>query len=80
MIYCSGYWRYGAGTETGLITFTISSSEGASNILAGDTTNLQIKIRGEFGDGNNPPDKTFQLEYLRPFSDSVKQDNFFILA
>jgi glycerophosphoryl diester phosphodiesterase len=80
VIYCSGYWRFGAGTETGLINFTISSSEGASNILAGDTTNLQIKIRGEFGDGNNPPDKTFQLEYMRPFSDSVKQDNFFILA
>ncbi|MFO7524650.1 MAG: hypothetical protein R6W68_04290, partial [Ignavibacteriaceae bacterium] len=36
VIYCSGYWRYGAGTEAGLINFTISSSEGANNILAGD--------------------------------------------
>ncbi len=80
IIYCFGYWRYGAGNETGLINFNISSSEGADKIIAVDTTNLQIIMRGEFGDGNIFPDKTFQLEYLRPFSNNVKQDDFFILA
>lgn len=80
VIFCYGFWRYGAGSETGLINFYISSFEGGNKIIAGDTTNIQITTRGAFGQGNNFPDKSFQLEYLRPFSDNVKQDEFYILA
>jgi len=80
VIFCYGYWRYGSSSETGPINFYISSFEGGRKIMAGDTTNLQIITRGAFGGGNNFPDRSFRLEYLRPFSENVKQDEFYILA
>ena len=80
VIYCYGYWRYAVNFETGLINFHISSTEGGIKIISGDTTNLEITIKGTFGNGNNFPDKSFQLKFLRTFSDKVKQEDFYILA
>jgi glycerophosphoryl diester phosphodiesterase len=80
VIYFKGYWRYEAGIETGLTDLNITTIEGARNILAGDTTNLQITIRGLFGDESNLPDIAFVLKYHRSFSETVKQQNFYILA
>lgn len=80
VIFNYGYWRYGINSETGLVNFYVSSFEGGNKIIAGDTTNLQITVRGAFGDGSNFPDKKFQLKYLRRFSSTVRENNFYILA
>lgn len=80
VLFFKGYWRYGVSTETGLMNFNISSFEGGRNILSGDTTNLQIVARGSFGSGSNFPDQEFVMKYLRPFSEKVKQNDFYVLA
>src|SRR4030065_1428194 len=80
VIYCYGYWRYAVNFETGLINFHISSTEGGIKIISGDTTNLEITIKGTFGNGNNFPDKSFQLKFLRTFSDKGKQEDCDIIA
>ena len=80
IIYFKGYWRYEVNTETGLMDFNITSLEGGRNILSGDTSNLQITIRGLFGNDSNSPNQEFVIKYLRPFSEKVKQQDFYILA
>ena len=80
VIFFRGYWRYGTSLETGLVNFKISSFEGGSKIIAGDTTDLQVTAKGAFGNGSNYPDKEFVIRYLRPFSEKVKLNDFYILA
>jgi glycerophosphoryl diester phosphodiesterase len=80
VLFFFGYWRYGINSETGLINFHISSFEGGSKIVSGDSSGLKIAIRGSYGEGDNLPGNPFKLEYLRPFSEEVRQKNFYILA
>ncbi len=80
VIFFRGYWRYGTSLETGLVNFNISSFEGGSKIIDADSTDLQITARGAFGNGSNYPDKEFVIKYLRPFSEKVKQNDFYVLA
>ena len=79
VIMLQGYWRNGYNDGTGMASFYISREEGGTLIVTGNT-NQKIIIRGAFGIQSGLPDKPLTLEYLRPFSEKVKNDNFYILA
>ncbi|MBE0572220.1 MAG: glycerophosphodiester phosphodiesterase [Ignavibacteriaceae bacterium] len=80
VLFFFGYWRYSTNTETGAATFYIPANEGGSEILSGDTTFNTIKFIGNYGVGNELAANPLTLQYKRPFSQSVKQGNFDILA
>jgi glycerophosphoryl diester phosphodiesterase len=79
VVFIQGYWRDGYSDATGLCNMYISKSEGGTTIVTGNG-NQKIIIRGAYGNDNGIPDQTLTLEYLRPFSDKVKNSNFYILA
>jgi glycerophosphoryl diester phosphodiesterase len=79
VIFFQGYWRDGYSDATGLCSMYISKSEGGTAIVSGNAAE-QIIIRGAYGKDNGLPDQTLTLEYLRAFSDKVKNSNFYILA
>lgn len=80
VLFFMGYWRFRVNSETGPVSFYISRDEGGAQLLSNDTTNLKITLRGAYGNGTELPNKVLVLEYLRPFSDFVKQSDFYILA
>ncbi|MCK7517483.1 MAG: hypothetical protein MZV64_07045 [Ignavibacteriales bacterium] len=53
---------------------------GGGEIVYGDTSGNAITFVGEYGNGNGLADKPLVLKFMRPFSDEVKQSNFYILA
>ncbi len=79
VVFLQGYWRDGYSDATGLCSMHISKSEGGSEIAAGKTTS-KIVLRGATGTGNSLPDQSLTLEYLRPFSEKVKNTKFGIFA
>jgi glycerophosphoryl diester phosphodiesterase len=79
VVFIQGYWRDGYSDATGLCNLYISKTEGGTKIVTGNG-NQQIIIRGAYGKDSGIPDRTLTLEYLRPFSDKVKNSNFYILA
>ena len=79
VIFFMGYWRYSTNTETGAVTFYIPANEGGSSIISGDTT-TSIKFIGTYGVGSEIANKPITLKFKRPFSDKVKQNDFYILA
>jgi glycerophosphoryl diester phosphodiesterase len=79
VVFVQGYWRDGYSDATGLCNMIISKSEGGTTIVTGNEAQ-QIIMRGAYGNDNGLPDQTFTLEYLRPFSDKVKNSNFYILG
>jgi glycerophosphoryl diester phosphodiesterase len=79
VIFIQGYWRDGYSDATGLCNMYISRSEGGTGILTGGAAQ-QIMIRGAFGVDNGLPDQVLTLQYLRPFSEKVKNSNFYILG
>ena len=80
VLFFLGYWRYSTNTETGAINFYISSNQGGKKILSGDTTITEINFNGSYGHGNESANKKIKLQYKRPFSQLVKQNDFYILA
>jgi glycerophosphoryl diester phosphodiesterase len=78
LVVLQGYWRDGYGVETGLCNMFISREEGGSMIAGGAPQ--KVFIRGGYGEGNNLPDQALTLEFLRPFSQKVKNMKFNILA
>ena len=80
VVFLSGYWRYSTSTETGVATFYIPARSGGGEIVYGDTSGNAITFVGEYGNGNGLADKPLVLKFMRPFSDEVKQSNFYILA
>ena len=80
VLFFLGYWRYSTNTETGAVNFYISSNEGGKKILSGDTTITDINFKGSYGNGNESANKKIKLQYKRPFSQEVKQNDFYILA
>jgi glycerophosphoryl diester phosphodiesterase len=62
------------------VNFYISSDEGGKKILSGDTTITDINFKGVYGNGNESANKTIKFQYKRPFSQEVKQGDFYILA
>ncbi|MFZ4521795.1 MAG: glycerophosphodiester phosphodiesterase [Bacteroidales bacterium] len=79
VILLQGYWRNGYSDETGLAALYIAREEGGSSIIAG-TTSPNVIIRGGFGEKPGIVDQALVLKYLRPFSDKVKNAEFYILA
>jgi glycerophosphoryl diester phosphodiesterase len=79
LVILQGYWRDGYSSETGLAAMRISRDEGGTMILTGNC-NQPIIIRGAYGKDSNLPDQAFTLTFLRPFSDKVIRDKFYILA
>jgi len=79
VIFLQGYWRNGYTDGTGLASLYISREEGGTTIMTGNG-NQKIIMRGAYGKENGLPDQSLVLEYLRPFSDKVRNSNFYILA
>ncbi len=79
VIFIQGYWRNGYGDGTGLASFYISKKEGGTMIVTGNS-NQAITIRGAYGNGSGTTEYPLVLTYQRPFSDKVKNQNFYILA
>ncbi|HZW38787.1 MAG TPA: glycerophosphodiester phosphodiesterase family protein [Ignavibacteriaceae bacterium] len=80
VIFFEGYWRYSVNSDVGRINFYISSFEGGSQIMRGDTSNRNIIVHGSYGDGDNVPGYGFKIKFERPFSQKVNQNDFYILA
>ncbi|MEI6900876.1 MAG: glycerophosphodiester phosphodiesterase family protein, partial [Bacteroidota bacterium] len=79
VVFIQGYWRDGYSDATGLCTMMISSAEGGTSLVTGNDTQ-KIIIRGAYGNDNDLPNNPLTLEYIRPFSEKVKNSNFYILA
>jgi glycerophosphoryl diester phosphodiesterase len=79
VVFIQGYWRDGYSDATGLCNMYISKTEGGTTVVTGNESQ-KIIIRGAFGNDNGLPDQTLTLEYLRPFSDKVKNSNYYILS
>jgi glycerophosphoryl diester phosphodiesterase len=79
VVFIQGYWRDGYSDATGVCNLLVSKSEGGTMIVTGNGSQ-QIVMRGAYGNDSGLPDKTLTLEYIRPFSDKVKNSNFYILA
>ncbi len=80
VVFLTGYWRYSTSTETGVATFYIPSDAGGGEIVSGNTPATEIRFIGEYGSGSELANKPLTLKFKRPFSDEVKQSNFYILA
>lgn len=72
-ILLNGYWRKMLNTETGKARFTINQKNGAKHLLSAGAFNNtdSLIIEGTFGSGEDAPDKTIKLKYLRPLSKAV---------
>jgi glycerophosphoryl diester phosphodiesterase len=79
-IYFLGYWRHAISTDIGVSKLSISSDEGGSQILKEDSLNLKVILKGTYTSQDGSNNIPFELKYLRPFSDFVKQSDFYILA
>lgn len=78
-LYFEGTWRYGYGTETGLVRLTIPQDKGGSELLNDSTANFTVEMEGSFGEGNNQPDRSLKIKFERKFSPSVN-DKYWIVA
>jgi glycerophosphoryl diester phosphodiesterase len=79
VVFVQGYWRDGYSDATGVCNMIISKSEGGTTIVTGNGGQTII-IRGAYADGDGLPDQSLTMEYIRPFSDKVKNSNFYILG
>jgi glycerophosphoryl diester phosphodiesterase len=79
VVFVQGYWRDGYSDATGLCNMMISKTEGGTSIVTGNGAQ-QIIMRGAYGKDNGLPDQPFTLTFLRPFSEKVKNSNFYILG
>jgi glycerophosphoryl diester phosphodiesterase len=80
VFYFYGYWRSSTSLETGAVNFNIPADEGGKEIISGDTTFTTIKFVGKYGHDNDVANQPLTLSYKRPFSQKVKESNFYILA
>jgi glycerophosphoryl diester phosphodiesterase len=79
VVFVQGYWRDGYSDETGLSTLYISKEEGGTMLVTGNGSQ-KIILRGGYGYNEDLADQKLVLEYDRPFSERVKNSNFYILA
>lgn len=79
VVFIQGYWRDGYSDATGICSMLIAKSEGGTSIVTGNGAQ-KIIIRGAFGEDSGLPDQPLTMEYVRPFSDKVKNSNFYILG
>jgi glycerophosphoryl diester phosphodiesterase len=79
VVFVQGYWRDGYSDATGLASLYIPKDEGGSMIVTGNG-NQNIVLRGAYGKESALPDQPIILTYLRPFSEKVKNSNYYILG
>lgn len=79
VVFLQGYWRNGYSDETGLASMHIPRDEGGTTIVTGNGDQT-ITLYGAYGKESGLPDEPVILTYQRPFSDLVKNSNFYILA
>jgi len=72
-----GKWKKMQTLETGLLRLKIDGNNG---LWENSITSQTVRLKGSYGFENNPNQKELTLEYIRPFSDEVKNSNFLILA
>jgi glycerophosphoryl diester phosphodiesterase len=75
-----GAWRYSYGTETGLVRLTISPDNGGTELLGDSTSNFTVEFEGNFGEGNDQPNKRLRINFTRKFSQSVINRDFKVVA
>ncbi|MEJ0056313.1 MAG: glycerophosphodiester phosphodiesterase family protein [Bacteroidota bacterium] len=78
VIFMEGFWRYSSNNKTGLINLRISKKNGGKNILNRSSEN--ITIEGAYGNGTGLPSIEISMKYIRPFSQKVKESNFYIMG
>ncbi len=76
-IIMEGYWRYASSLETGLIAMSISSENGAIDIINNIPTS-KITINANWGTENEYPTNNFEIKYSKPIIKS--SNNFWIIA
>jgi glycerophosphoryl diester phosphodiesterase len=75
----SGYWRYSESKTQGLISLTIGSSQGASDLLIkGTATNLSLQ--GSFSDGSGSNPQPVSIQFGRAFSQYTQTHEFIVFG
>ena len=80
LILFEGKWRYAVSTETGLTRLVINKRSGIDSLLNDSSSAKTFSIVGTFGSDNDFRSNEIQLTYIRPFSESVRNKNYYILA
>lgn len=80
LILFEGKWRYALSTETGLTRLVINKHSGIDSLLNDSISTKSFSIVGTFGNENDFRSTEIQLTYLRPFSEAVRNRNYYILA
>lgn len=80
LILFEGKWRYAVSTETGLTRLVINNRTGLDSLLNDSSGTKSFSIVGTFGNENDFRSNDIQLKYIRPFSEAVRNRNFYILA
>ena len=77
--FMEGYWRVPTSDANGLVSLAIEKTEGGRELMKGKAA-VNLRIRGNFGDESGPPGIDLELKYLRPFSQTVRSKDFYIIA
>jgi len=80
LILFEGKWRYAVSTETGLTRLVINKRSGIDSLLNDSSGAKTFSIVGTFGNDNDFRSNEIQFTYIRPFSESVRNKNYYILA
>lgn len=80
LLLFEGKWRYAVSTETGLMRMVINRKTGLDSLLTDTSGTKSFSIVGTFGNESDWRANEIQLTYLRPFSETVRNKNYFILA
>ncbi len=75
-----GTWRYALTLETGLIRLSIDTANGFAQATSGGVGAGAFTLDGALGLGSDLVSDPVKLEFLRPFSADVQNNDFFILA
>lgn len=80
LLLFEGKWRYAVSTETGLTRMAINKRTGLDSLLNNSSGTKSFSMVGTFGDENDFRSTEIQLTYIRPFGESVRNKNYYILA
>ncbi|NWF88390.1 MAG: glycerophosphodiester phosphodiesterase [Ignavibacteriaceae bacterium] len=80
LLLFEGKWRYAVSTETGLVRFAINKRTGLDSLLNDTSGTKSFSFVGTFGSDNDWQTDEIQLSYIRPFSETVRNKDYYILA
>lgn len=79
VVFLEGYWREQVNAKTGLARFVVPKENGGGFVVTGGIQPDTMRIAGVIGDGQDNPDKNFQLRWVRDFS-AKANEQFFNIA